>query len=317
MLNFRMSEYWDVSKTGEEMNEQEPLVSIILPTYNRKNFLGKTIISVINQDYNNWELIIIDSGNDSTKVLVDAFTDTRIKYFWLDARRSKARNFGISQSSGEIISFIDSDDTFRVDKLRLEIDVFQENKLVGWVYSSAICKDGESGLEIGSYPAEKSGWLYQDIAYYKPLTFATSQITVRRNSLPASPIFNEKLDRFEDTDFFRRVARGSFGQNIPFELVTLVTHPGNSISNEDPVRTLNFIKIYLDIVNHDSQDLDSKFKRKSSANLYNFYGAAFLSVGGNPIKALKFFFRSISLSPFSTVIAFGKNFLKFYLWNKL
>ncbi|MBD8498538.1 glycosyltransferase family 2 protein [Paenibacillus sp. CAU 1523] len=96
------------------MNDSS-LISIIIPTYNRKELLAKAIASVLAQTYKNWELIIVDDNStDNTKELVAQFssTDSRIRY--IKNNRSKgpsgARNTGILQAQGDVIAFLDSDD---------------------------------------------------------------------------------------------------------------------------------------------------------------------------------------------------------------
>lgn len=89
-----------------------PFFSIIIPTYNRADIIGKTIESVRTQQFVDWELIIIDDGGaDETKKVVDQFNDTKIKYFWKEnGERGAARNYGVEKASGEYVFFLDSDD---------------------------------------------------------------------------------------------------------------------------------------------------------------------------------------------------------------
>ncbi len=93
-----------------------PFFSIIIPTYNRGHILPKTIQSVINQDFKEWELIVVDDGStDNTKEIIKNFTenDYRIKYIYQDNQeRSAARNNGIENSKGKYICFLDSDDEY-------------------------------------------------------------------------------------------------------------------------------------------------------------------------------------------------------------
>ena len=90
--------------------------SIILPTYNRADFLPKTIESVISQSFTSWELIIIDDGStDNTKILVEKYqkSQNQIRYIYQkNSERSAARNNGIKNSNGQWICFIDSDDMY-------------------------------------------------------------------------------------------------------------------------------------------------------------------------------------------------------------
>jgi len=103
-------------------NNLIPQISIIIPTYNHANFIGKAIKSLINQTYKNWEAIIIDNrSKDQTKKIIKTFNDPRIKYFEIDNNGiiAKSRNLGIKMSKGEWIAFLDSDDWWTEDKLEL------------------------------------------------------------------------------------------------------------------------------------------------------------------------------------------------------
>ena len=97
-----------------------PLISIIIPTFNRQHKISKAIDSVINQTSNNWEAIIVDNNsNDGTRELVKKYKDKRIKFFEINNKGviSKSRNYGINKSSGEFIAFLDSDDWWSPNKL--------------------------------------------------------------------------------------------------------------------------------------------------------------------------------------------------------
>ena len=94
-----------------EMNSP-PLLSIIMPTYNRANFIIETIESIQNQTHTNWELLIIDDGsNDNTEELVISINDNRIHYYKeIHQGMEKARKTGLERAKGELIGFMDSDD---------------------------------------------------------------------------------------------------------------------------------------------------------------------------------------------------------------
>ena len=102
-----------------------PLVSIVIPTYNHGNYIGKAIKSLINQTYQNWEAIIIDNqSSDQTYEEIKNYSDSRIKYFEINNNGviAKSRNYGISISKGDWIAFLDSDDWWTKDKLEVCVD---------------------------------------------------------------------------------------------------------------------------------------------------------------------------------------------------
>ena len=86
--------------------------SIIIPTYNRGHIISETIRSALNQNYTNFEVIVVDDGSkDQTEQVVKSFDDSKLLYYKKkNAERGAARNFGISKATGDYISFLDSDD---------------------------------------------------------------------------------------------------------------------------------------------------------------------------------------------------------------
>jgi len=95
------------------MNEKNPTVSVIIPTYNRAHTIGRAIKSVLNQTYQDFEIIVVDDGStDNTEEVVKSFRDKRIRY--IQHKKNKgaaaARNTGIKSAKGKYIAFQDSDD---------------------------------------------------------------------------------------------------------------------------------------------------------------------------------------------------------------
>lgn len=114
------------------------LISVIMPAYNSERFIAESIESVIAQTFTNWELIVVDDGStDNTAKIVKGFSsiDSRIKYFYQpNQQMGKARNTGLQNSNGKLIAFLDSDDIWVSDKLKIQVD-FLQNKEVDLVFS--------------------------------------------------------------------------------------------------------------------------------------------------------------------------------------
>jgi len=119
---------------------KNPKVSIVLPTYNRAKLIMRALYSIRDQNYNNWELIIVDDGSfDNTKHLIDEFAKTvnqNIIYIYQENRGAgSARNCGISKCSGELIAFIDSDDAWTTNHLKDSVKALIDNPQIDWVCS--------------------------------------------------------------------------------------------------------------------------------------------------------------------------------------
>ncbi len=107
---------------------EQPLVSVIIPTYNRADLIGHTLDSAINQSYRNLEIIVIDDGSvDNTEEVVKAIGDSRIRYIrhQTNCGGSTARNTGIEAARGEYIAFLDSDDIWVPNKIQLQLASIQ------------------------------------------------------------------------------------------------------------------------------------------------------------------------------------------------
>ncbi|HJS00141.1 MAG TPA: glycosyltransferase family 2 protein [Flavobacterium sp.] len=110
-----------------------PLVSVIIPTFNSEKYISDTIISVQNQTYQNWEIILVDDGStDETKNIITSFlTDKRIQFYPLENNSGTgvARNLGVLKASGRYISFLDADDLWKAEKLQKQINFMKTNNL--------------------------------------------------------------------------------------------------------------------------------------------------------------------------------------------
>lgn len=111
-----------------EQNNSQPLVSVITPLYNSEDYIAETIESVVNQEYTNWEMIIVDDcSTDGSAAVVEryALTDHRIRYYRLDKNYGApyaARNFATTKATGRFIAFLDSDDLWSPEKLRVQVN---------------------------------------------------------------------------------------------------------------------------------------------------------------------------------------------------
>lgn len=113
----------------------DTLVSIIIPSYNASKYIKETIESVLNQTYQNWEMIIIDDdSNDTSRDIIEQYIekDKRIKPLYNEKNigAAQSRNKGIELSKGEYIAFLDSDDLWLPNKLKQQIQLMQEENIL-------------------------------------------------------------------------------------------------------------------------------------------------------------------------------------------
>ena len=109
------------------------LVSIIMPSYNTEQYIAETIQSVINQTYQNWELIIVDDcSTDNTDTVVGKIKDSRIRYLKNEKNSGAAvsRNKALREANGRWVAFLDSDDLWKPEKLEKQISFMMKKKCV-------------------------------------------------------------------------------------------------------------------------------------------------------------------------------------------
>jgi glycosyltransferase involved in cell wall biosynthesis len=171
-----------------------PLVSVILPTYNRADTLGRSVSSVLEQTFDDLELIIVDDGStDSTAVVVKKFLDIRIRYLRLASNRgaSAARNAGIQQARGYYVAFQDSDDRWLPEKLERQLALLAEWQGPHHVVYSKYQRFGPSGPgRIVGEPFDRLRLLHHNF-------IGTPTIIANRECL-ARAHFDEQLPRRQD-----------------------------------------------------------------------------------------------------------------------
>lgn len=135
------------------MPDKQPLISIITPTYNRADFIGEAIESVLAQTYGHFELLIVDDGStDNTDEILDAYRgDTRVRVFRQENKgQSSARNHALANIRGEFVCFLDSDNYWAPEKLAQQVALFDQYPTTEVLYGDNIIID-ELGKETSRH----------------------------------------------------------------------------------------------------------------------------------------------------------------------
>lgn len=274
-----------------------------MPTFNRAHLISETIQSCLNQTYSNFELIIVDDcSTDDTLEVISRFQDVRVIFVQskLHIGRSRARNAGLEISRGEFISFIDSDDLYLPNKLEQDLKILGSSAKARAVYTSAACVDLNTGKTMQVIEATKSGNLYDDCAFYLPLIIPLPSVTITRGVYIQVGKFDELLDRFEDTDYFRRVSRVTEWAANPECLVVLQTHSDNVISNQSQKTILNMLKIYVAKVKREILENSLQGELRPT-KLYIYYAQALFLQSNGITNSLKLYFTAIKEDPKATL----------------
>ena len=176
-------------------------VSIIMPTHNDEKFVKDTITSVLNQTFDDYELIIIDDkSTDKTVDLIKSFADKRIKLIVNETNRGAAfsRNVGLRTASGEYVAFLDGDDRWYPEKLKLQLEFMERN---GYLFSYTDYElIDEENNKLGIYytgPAKVSYRKFIRIDYV-----GTSTVMYKRSIYPDLQIPDNILKRNDDALWF-------------------------------------------------------------------------------------------------------------------
>jgi glycosyltransferase involved in cell wall biosynthesis len=196
------------------------MISIILPTYNREKSIARAINSVVNQDSDNWRLIIIDDGSiDDTPNVVNEYSgDTRIYYHKLEKNMGNAysRNIGVSFANSDWVSFLDSDDELHPDFVKETLKHIK-NTRSDFFWTGVIWKKDGKELSRGCWQPDHGDRLL----FFRELKIGTGcGLTIRREIFN-SHSFDPQLRSAVDTDFLLRISQNYTFSVLPLHLVYL------------------------------------------------------------------------------------------------
>lgn len=196
------------------MEEQQiGLVSVVIPTYGRAQYLRRAVDSVLRQTYENIEVIVVDDNGDGTKGRIQTEKimryyagNPRVSYITYEKNRngSHARNTGIQKSKGEFIAFLDDDDEMLKDKIRLQVKAF-----CGLDGSWGACYTGYSVLKGNGYREvsceKRMGKPYFEALARSFYICGGSNLLIRRKVIETVGCFDETFRRNQDIEFVVRI----------------------------------------------------------------------------------------------------------------
>jgi len=210
--------------------EQNYIVSIIIPTYNYGIYLPTAIQSCLNQTYKSIETIIVDDGStDDTKDVVKEFNDSVIYFYQKNSGVSAARNRGLELAKGDYLAFLDSDDYLTNNSIEIKLDILKKYPDIGIVFSSTYSKtSGQEGLRY-NHRFKKFGkpiisdHFYEDLLLRK-IPFQPSG-HLMRSSVTKKFRFPTNLSNGEDVAFFTKIFFSTKGYYLPQPTAVNMRHP--------------------------------------------------------------------------------------------
>jgi len=274
-----------------------PDFSVIIPTFNRADFVRSAVESVLQQTHINFEVLIVDDGStDNTEEVVASICDSRVKYFKkVNGERAAARNFGVANAVGSYVTFLDSDDTLKTDHL-MEAKKFREQNAEAIIFHLGYDVVRSDGTII--YP-------------WKPLPDPVNQKLMEGNYLSCMGVFirrdiadqnrfneDRDLSGSEDYELWVRLAARYPIRTSPVSTACLVNHDERSVLQIDSdklSKRISLVRQYL--IN------DEKVKRVFGARLNVLFGFHFLyealhnAMGGHRWCAIRALLRGIGQYP--------------------
>lgn len=186
-------------------SKKNPLVSVIIPTYNRGWILKEAIDSVLAQDFADYELIVVDDGSaDNTPDILNAYGRTIRALRQSNKGVSAARNRGITASAGQLIAFLDSDDLWFPPKLSRQVDFFATHP------QAVICQTEEQWIRNGvRVNPKKRHHKFSGMIFERSLQLclvSPSAVMLRRSLFDTVGLFDESLPACEDYDLWLRIS---------------------------------------------------------------------------------------------------------------
>lgn len=221
-------------------------ISIVIPTYNQADFIEETILSIINQDYKNIELIIYDGGSTDNTIEILKKYDKYIT-FWKSERdkgQTHAINKGFEKCTGEIIAWINSDDFYVENTFSKINDFFEKNKAAMWVAGNVLFMNTKNVIYIRKHPntnrlLEKFGMM----SVYQPSVF------LRRAVLSNVGYLNQDFHMPMDMEWYCRIAKNYKLYTLDFDFSVFRWQPeSKSIAGKGTERHNRYLYEKLQII---------------------------------------------------------------------
>jgi glycosyltransferase involved in cell wall biosynthesis len=209
-------------------------VSVIIPTYNRAQYLPQALQSVFEQSLIPFEVIVVDDGStDCTADLMNAF-ESRVHYCWHRHNKgvAAARNSGLAAVHGDVVAWLDADDLWEPDFLATVIPLLEADEGLDGIYTGLVRIDADGNLlPHSSQMVVPPSNLYS--ALVEDCFIQTSTFVARKRCFASAGGFDTRFRICEDYDMFLRLAKVFTIAGVPAPLVRYRVHGDNTVANAD------------------------------------------------------------------------------------
>lgn len=233
------------------MNTDNPLISVIIPTYKREpNMISRSIKSVLKQSYTNLEIIIVDDspsdfeGREHVENYIKSIDDDRIRLVKHEKNQGAniARNTGIKHSNGELCAFLDDDDEWHFDKLNLQLEEMIKSD-ADLVYCKALLINLNNNTYSKMPSVLKKGNIRSELLY-RNIVGSNSFVLVSKKALDDVNYYDESMEALQDWDLFMRISEKYRISYVDDYLVYYFVHEGERISTNQS-KQLNGWKVMM------------------------------------------------------------------------
>lgn len=311
-----------IKKYNQVLNQGlNPLISVIIPTYNGEKYLTEAIDSVLNQTYKNIEIIVVDDGSTSSipKEICESYNN---KVFYLkqdNAGVASARNTGINNSKGELIAFLDDDDIWLPDKLSKQVELYNklisENRNAGLIYTNLIYLTSDHTEKYGTI-SNADGINYSKFIY-KDIIGTPSSVVIPKHVFEAVGLFNElpEIQGNEDFELWLRIIQKFEIFNCE-EYLTKYRIRNNSISKiPDLIVRANKLVLNANLKNFSEKEKARLKKHYQTVYAIKYRTAAYFSLfyENNRMKFLEYAKKGVKYN----ARVFGIKYLLYRFLSKI
>ena len=239
------------------INKNVPLVSVIVTTYNRKEYLKETLDSILNQTFKDSELIVVDNFSNYDFIpFIKSFKDNRIRYFQNENNGIIAvnRNFGIKKAKGKYIAFCDDDDLWMKEKLEKVVNAIHQNpEAILYCHNEIMVVNGKEKKTLYYGPYKHNMY---EFLLFKGNCISTSAVCLKKSVALETGGFSERSDfiSVEDYEFWLRLSKFGKFHFIDEILGKYIIHGNNIIANCE-----KHANAYVSVISHHLQNLDKNF----------------------------------------------------------
>ena len=191
---------------------RKPKFSVVVPLYNKCHYIARAIQSVLDQTYDNFELIVVDDGStDGSAEIVKRFGDSRIRMLeQANSGASGARNSGIKCSRGEWIAFLDADDIWMPENLSSHVEILKQHPEINWSAGSFVRRYPGGRVEYPVMPASLAeriddGVFRNALSLISNALICTCTVVIRKEVFSTIGYFDPEFETAEDLDMWMRL----------------------------------------------------------------------------------------------------------------